>query len=272
MSACDGRSVGSSGGFHGGNGAGVGAGAGGGVDPGGGAGGPADGDRRAHAGDGGHGAGAVGGLDRDAEHHRRAARAGCLLVGDVGLPADGDGHDADLRQAGRPVGTQARAPVRPGPLRARLDALGDGHEHAGPDRDAGRPGTGGGGGRADRPDDDRRPVHARGAREGPGALQRDLGGLERGGAGVGGRPDRPALLAMGLLRQRAVRRPLGLDPGASRRRGARASRGPADRLVGRGAADGGLDGPARGGHAGERAIDGPRGGVARDGIGAVRPA
>ena len=37
----------------------------------------------------------------------------------------------------------------------------------------------------------------------------------------------------------------------SRRRGARASRDPADRLVGRGVADGGLDGPARGGHAGE---------------------
>ena len=76
-----------------------------------------------------------------------------------------------------------------------------------------RPGAGGGGGRADRADDARRPVHARGARPGAGLVQRRLGRVEPGGPGAGGRVDRPAFVALGLLRDGAVRGGLGLDPG-----------------------------------------------------------
>ena len=72
------------------------------------------------------------------------------------------------------------------------------------------------------------------------AVQRRLGRLEPGGPGARGGADRSALVALGLLRHRAVRGRLGLDPGPSRPREGRASRGPADRLAGGDAAGAGL--------------------------------
>ena len=49
---------------------------------------------------------------RDADDHRRAARAGTLLLGRVDLPAGADGQHAAVRPAGRCAGAQERHPGR----------------------------------------------------------------------------------------------------------------------------------------------------------------
>ncbi len=167
------------------------------------------------------------------------------------------------------LGPQARAPVRPGAVRAGVDALGPGAEHARADRDARRAGAGRRGGRADRPDAARRPVHAPGARQGPGPLQRRVGRVEPDRPGARGRADRPPLVALGVLRDGAVRAGRHVDPGAARPRARRAEGGPPDRLVGRGPADGRFDPPADGGPARGRALVGRDG---RDAGGGGRPA
>ena len=83
-------------------------------------------------------------------------------------------------------------------------------EHGRIDRHAGRAGARGGCGGADHHHDDRRPVHAPRAGEGPGPFQHGLGRVEPDRAGDRRRPDRPALLALGVLRDRPVRGGLGL--------------------------------------------------------------
>ena len=94
-----------------------------------------------------------------------------LLAATVSTPIYG--KLADL------YGRKRDPPVRPGALQPGLDPLGHVAVDGAVDRDADAPGPGCRRGRADRADHARRPVHPAGAGEGPGALQRRLGPLER---------------------------------------------------------------------------------------------
>ena len=117
------------------------------------------------------------------------------------LPAHQHRHRADLRQARRPVRTQARLPVLDRAVHGRLDAVRPGADDGAADRLPLAAGPGRGRRAADQSDHPRRPLSARGARAHHRPVQHDLGRLGPARPGDRRLSDRARQLALGLLRQ-----------------------------------------------------------------------
>ena len=160
--------------------------------------------QRPDAGDAAGVAGPDDRLDRAADDRRRARRARAPLVGGDRLPAGGDGGDAAVRQARRPLRAQDRAAGRADPVPHRLRAVRAraGHDRA--DRVPRHPGPGrrrtdgerAGGDRRRRAAERPRPLH--------GAVRRGVRRLERRRPADRRLPHHAPVVALDLLRQPAA--------------------------------------------------------------------
>ena len=174
-------------------------------------------------------------VDRAADDRQGARRARAPLVGGHGVSARGDGGDAAVRQARRPLRPQDRAPGRAGAVPRGVGAVrpGPGDDRA--DRVPGDPGPGRRRADGQRAGGDRRRRPALRARQVHRALRRGLRRLGGRRPAPGRVHDDPYLVALDLLREPAARHP------GPRRAGGHAAvdeRAPLaqDRLRGHGAA------------------------------------
>ena len=144
-------------------------------------------------------------LDRAADDRRGARRARAPVVGGHRLPAGGDGGDAAVRQARRPLRAQDRAAGRADPVPRRLRAVRAraGHDRAdrvprdpGPRRRR-ADGERAGGDRRRRAAERPRPLH--------GAVRRGVRRLERRRPADRRLPHHAPVVALDLLRQPAAR-------------------------------------------------------------------
>ena len=124
------------------------------------------------------------------------------------LPVDEHGHRADLRQAGRPVRSQARVSGLDRHLPGRLHAVQPGADHGAADRVPAPAGSWRRRCAAHQPDHPGRRVPARGAGAHYRPVQHRLGRLRPARPSHRRLPDRARQLALGVLRQFPAVRPV----------------------------------------------------------------